>query len=136
MKKIILATVLMLFGCTQLQSDFNSITNQSSDKYINNLQNQDDVDHFYKMVVSNDTIESLYTVSFIRGYWHGYINATVANANSKPSSEVVERTKCLLDLNAGMIRNRFEILYRRDVFKVGEFTGTALEKTLLNLCNK
>ncbi len=136
MKKFILATVLMLFGCTQLQSDFNNIANQFSDKYINNVQNQDDVDYFYKMVVSNDTVESLYTVSFIRGYWHGYINATVANTNSKTSSKVVEQTKCLLDLNAGIIRNRFEILYRRNVFNVGEFTGTALEKTLLNLCNK
>ena len=136
MKKFILATVLMLLGCTQLQSDFNNIANQSSDKYINNVQNQDDVDYFYKMVVSNDTVESLYAVAFIRGYWQGYINATVANANSKTSSKVVEQTKCLLDLNAGIIRNRFEILYRRDVFKVGEFTGTALEKALLNLCNK
>lgn len=143
MKKYILFTLFVLFGCSQMQhiddgmfSDFNSIENRFSDKYINNVQNQDDVDYFYNMVISNDTIESLYAVSFIRGYWHGYINSMVTNANSKMSTKVVEQTKCLLDLNAGSIRNRFEVLYKRDAFKVGEFTGTALEKTLLNLCNK
>ena len=143
MKKFILATVFILLGCTQLQNiddrilnNFNSIANQSIDKGINNVQNQDDVDYFYKMVVSNDTIESLYAVSFIRGYWLGYINATVANAHSKMSSKDVEHMKCLLNLNAEMIGNRFEILYKRNTFKVGEFTSIALEKTLLNLCEK
>lgn len=88
------------------------------------------------MVVSKDVIESLCATSQIRGYWLGYIQATVANVNSKTSKKIKKQTICLLDLNAGIIKNRFEILYQRNTFEVGEFTSSALEKTLLNLCSK
>lgn len=78
MKKVILATVFMLFGCesAQMQSfnkamfgDLGNSISYQNNNAINNVQHQDDVDYFYKMVVSNDTIEALTATTTIRGYW-------------------------------------------------------------------